>query len=563
MSNDLILLNSLLNQLQTQTAISIPESEFFGLFSAEQMTKEYDLSYDSLHDGIVDGGGDGAIDSIFTFINNELLSDDFDLSNIKKNPSISLNLIQSKTSNTFSENQISKTITNLMDLFDLSKTEKDLKQQYNSRLLNNIFIFRNSFIELSSKHPQLEINYFYVTKGSTKEIHPNVKSKGDTLIKNIKSFFSDATVSVKYVGARELLNISRVEKKYTLQLNFEENYISRDNNYVILSNLVDYFNFVTDENKNLRKYIFEFNVRDYEGNVEVNRDISGTLNEEKSLDFWNLNNGITIICSKASIVGKTISMDDVQIVNGLQTTHTIFKFISSLNVKENEKRSLLIKIIVTNDPLRMDKIIKATNFQTMIRDSSFKATDEIQRDIELYFFQNGWFYERRKNYYKNLNKPSEKIINIAYLAQSILAMLLKEPNNSRGRPTTLIKQQKDYSRIFNKNIKYSTMLYCAKLMKEIDKFVRLKKLNIPWQDLSNIRFHIALQYLINLLGENYTLKNVETIENNPILNDLIETAALNSWEKVKLYKDDIEDDSTDKIAKSKIFMSYFLSSLNE
>ena len=558
MSNDKILLDSLLNQLHSQTAISIPESEFFGLFAAEQITKDYDLSYEALQEGIVDGGGDGAIDSIFTFINYELVSDDFDYSNIKKNPVISTHLIQSKTSNSFSENPISKTLSNLIELFDLSKSENDLKIFYNSRLLNNIFNFRNSFIKLASKHPVLNIDYYYASKGTTENIHPSVKNKGEQLTKTIKSLFTDAEVKIHYLGARELLNISRIEKKYTLQLNFEENYISRDNNYIILSNLADYFDFVTDENINLRKYIFEFNVRDYEGNVEVNKDISNSLNQEKDLDFWNLNNGITVICSKASIVGKTISMDDVQIVNGLQTTHTIYQYLDSIKDRKQEKRSLLIKIVVTDNPVKMDKIIKATNFQTMIRHSSFKATDEIQRDIELYFFQNGWFYERRKNFYKNSNKPSEKIINIAYLAQSILAMILKEPNNSRGRPTTLIKKQKDYLRIFNKSFKYSTLLFCAKLMKEIERFVRSKKLEIQWQELSNIRFHIALQYLINKFGVSYSLKDIENIESEPIEMDELSKATMDTWEKVELYKNDISDDSTDKIAKSKIFMKYFI-----
>lgn len=555
MSNDKILLDSMLNQLQSSTAVSLTESEYFELFTAEQVIKDYDLSYDAIDSGIVDGGGDGSIDSIFTFINKELVTDDFDTDEIKRNPEITIYIIQSKTASKFSENQVGKTIPNLIELFDLSKNEKDLKSKYNSKLLNNIFNFRNCYIKLSSKHPTLNINYYYVSKGNTSEIHPNVISKGDQLIEQVQNSFSAAKIDVTYWGARELLDISRVEKKYTLQLKFEENYISREDNYVILSNLVDYYNFVTDNNT-LRKYIFEFNVRDYEGNVEVNKDIKNSLINNIDIDFWNLNNGITIICSKASIVGKTISMDDVQIVNGLQTTHTIYDYLNIQKNRDKEKRSLLIKIIVADDPVRMDKIIKATNFQTMIRDSSFKATDEIQRDIELYFSQNGWYYERRKNYYKNTNKPSEKIISIAYLAQSILAIILKEPNNSKGRPTTLIKKDSDYIRIFNTNYKYTTYLYCAKFMKAVDKFVKSKSLGTPWQDLSNIRFHIALEYHNAKLPINYTYKDFDEIIDEEIDIKLIAKSAVNVLLKIEDYKEQIENVSIDKIAKSKQFMKY-------
>lgn len=556
MSNDKILLDSMLNQLHSQTAASMDESYFFEIFSAEQVVKDFDLSYEAIEDGIVDGGGDGSIDSIFTFINSEILTDDFSFENIKRNPKILLYLIQSKTSPSFSENQIAKTVANIQELFDLAKTENDLKSIYNSKLLANIFNFRNVFLQLSSKHPELEIRYFYVSKGNTQEIHPNVLSKGKQLTEIFKKLFTSATVSIDYLGARELLDISRIEKKYTLQLKFEENYISRGNNYVILSNLVDYYNFVTDQNL-LRKYIFEFNVRDYEGNVEVNKDIRTGLIENSDIDFWNLNNGITIICSKASIVGKTISMDDVQVVNGLQTTHIIYNYVNSKKDKEKETRSLLIKIVVTDDPIRMDKIIKATNFQTMIRDSSFKATDSIQRDIEQFFLQNGWYYERRKNYYKNTNKPSERIVSIAYLAQAILAIILKEPNNSKGRPTTLIKKNDDYVRIFNNNYKFTTLLFCARLMKEIDNFVRQKLINVPWQDLSNLRFHIALQYIIDKKGEHYQLNEIEIIENDAISSKEIESAAKTVLSKVENYRKEKDDSAIDKIAKSKTFMEYF------
>jgi hypothetical protein len=52
-------------------------------------------------------------------------------------------------------------------------------------------------------------------------------------------------------------------------------------------------------------------VRDYEGAIEVNREIVASLADSGAPEFWWLNNGVTVICSKASSTGKTFSLDDV------------------------------------------------------------------------------------------------------------------------------------------------------------------------------------------------------------------------------------------------------------
>ena len=80
--------------------------------------------------------------------------------------------------------------------------------------------------------------------------------------------------------------------------------------------------------------------------------------------------------------------------------------------KEDKERSVLIRIIVTEKAEERDRIIKATNFQTSIPPASLRATERLQRDIEEYFLHNGLYYDRRKNYYKNIGKPQDKIVSI-------------------------------------------------------------------------------------------------------------------------------------------------------
>lgn len=77
--------------------------------------------------------------------------------------------------------------------------------------------------------------------------------------------------------------MARRERTYSLRLGFVENNISRDKtNYVILSPLDSYFKFITDDDKRLRRYLFEANVRDYLGDVQVNRDIMATLQQRQA-----------------------------------------------------------------------------------------------------------------------------------------------------------------------------------------------------------------------------------------------------------------------------------------
>ncbi len=105
-------------------------------------------------------------------------------------------------------------------------------------------------------------------------------------------------MSVEFKGATELLELARRQAAYSLRLKFTESYISREGrNYVVLAQLPDYFAFVSDEGGELRRYLFESNVRDYLGLGQVNKDIRNSLERNASPDiedFWWLNNGVTI-----------------------------------------------------------------------------------------------------------------------------------------------------------------------------------------------------------------------------------------------------------------------------
>ncbi|WP_309500366.1 AIPR family protein [Streptomyces shenzhenensis] len=53
-------------------------------------------------------------------------------------------------------------------------------------------------------------------------------------------------------------------------------------------------------------------------------------------------------------------------------------------------RLIQVRILVTGNQAARDAVIRATNRQTTVPVASLRATDDIQRQIESYFYDRGW-----------------------------------------------------------------------------------------------------------------------------------------------------------------------------
>jgi hypothetical protein len=339
--------------------------------------------------------------------------------------------------------------------------------------------------------------------------------------KLITEYMPRVNIISRLVNPNELIILSHKEKSYTLQLKYEK-LLSDEDGYFVLSSLTDYGRFVSDEDGKLRRYIFDFNIRDFQKTSEVNKGIEKTLISKGKADFWWINNGIAILTTNSSIVGNTLILDDVQVVNGLQTTHVIHKYLKTVDWKD--KRKIGIKIVTTTDNEIKDQIIEGANSQNPILKTSLRANDTIQRNIESYLLNQSWFYDRRKNYYKNMGKPSDRIISIGYLAQAIMSMIYREPNRARRNPSTLTKEDKDYELMFRLP-NYKLFLFCINNMKKIDSFIRNSDYGEQYK--SNLRWHLATLIMVKLLGKkDYTIEDIESILDINLENSLIKDAML-------------------------------------
>jgi hypothetical protein len=493
LSNDQIILETLIkqNHIENYPDNSTSLKNYFDLFVTEQVMKDMELSLDEIEAGIVDSGGDGGIDSIYTFVNQELIQRDTELIQGKRGSKIEVYILQTKNVNSFGETAIEKCNSSAIDLFDLNKPIDSLRSVYNSNLLTNIHTFREQYLHLASKFPNLVFNYFYITKGT--DVHPNVERKISILEETIKGHFDKAQINFEFITAKKLINLSRKEQLRAKEITLNDNPIStNDGGYISLVPLKNYYDFITNEGQ-LIKYFFDANVRDYQVNVDVNKAIRKTLLEqENNEDFWWLNNGVTITAQNATFASKRLHIEDPQIVNGLQTSYEIYKYFSE-NKIDTENRNILLRIIkVQNEKSRLS-VIKATNSQTNIPPASLRGADPIHRNIEDYLFSKGFFYDRRKNYHKNNGKPVNKIISIPYLAQIITGILNQMPDYARARPSTLIKNDRDYKKIFDNKLPMDLYYKGVIIQKLIEQ--RLKIFNSPKltrAQIGDIKFHVSM-----------------------------------------------------------------------
>ena len=490
--NDLIILESILEQMKIP---GLSYEENFELFSFEQILKSYDLSYDEIFNG---KAGDKYEVGFFNFVNDELLEEYDDLNDIKK-PSMTSFLILAKTD--YPDEYLDYVSKIIRYIFDFGSNVSDIK------------VFRDAYLKLVPY--ELMVSIILVSKDFT--VSERILQKLEDFKKIVMEYMPMAKVESRIVGPGELITLAHKEKSYTLDLKFDK-LMSDDDSYFLLTSLTEYEKFITDKEGNLRRYIFDANIRDFQRSSEVNKGMAETLESKDRADFWWYNNGVSILAKNPRIAGNIITLDDVQIVNGLQSTYVIHKYLKNAGGKD--QRKIGIKILTTGDTEIRDNIIKFANSQNPIPKTALRANDIIQRNIESYLLNNGWFYDRRKNYYKNMRKPLDKIVSIGYLSQAIMSMVYREPNRSRKNPLSLTKSDRDYNHMFGLS-NYKIFLFCVSNMKKIDRYLHGSDFGEPYK--TNVKWHLATLIMVKLTGKkNYTIEDLEKILDITIDNDLIE-----------------------------------------
>ncbi|MFG2904055.1 AIPR family protein [Kitasatospora sp. NPDC048286] len=572
-SNDLVLIDQILAERQAQRATPLAHDVAFETFACEQALYDRGLSDEEVESGVIGGNNDGAIDGVYVFLGDRLLEEDSDVfddsfstASVEVGTKLTLWLVQAKTTTSFTENAIDLVASSSARLLDLSADEKSLGKLYSEAVIARVRLFRDTLRKLATRHPKVEVRFSYVTRGETSGINTKVLVKAKDLESQFGSLLSGASGEVEFLGPVELWKRASTRPSYTLELPYQES-ITHDTSHIALVPIRDYLGFLGDGSGSLRRHIFDWNVRDYQGDVEVNKEIVASLLSPDSPEFWWLNNGVTIICSKASAVGKKLILDDVQIVNGLQTSFSIFNTLSPLLASQPEhsafSRLVQVRILVTEDPVARDSVIRATNRQTSVPVASLRATDDIQRKIESYFLDHDWFYDRRKNFYRNIGKSSERIVSIPLLAQATMAMGLGQPDYARARPSSLLKADHEYQRVFSEETPLPVYLWLAQTQHKIDAFLHSEAAAIAGPERTNLRFHFAMLTSVDLMGKRlYNPKQLRPLaERGEFPQEDRMVALLAALRDLFTQFQKKEGAGPDKAAKSAGFATYVLSEL--
>ena len=262
-----------------------------------------------------------------------------------------------------------------------------------------------------------------------------------------------------------------------------------------------------------------------------------TLETLEGIDFWNLNNGITLLTSSAILYDDVIEAENIQIVNGLQTTNTIFNYFSNGGT-DDAKRSVLLKIVVSTEPEIRKKIIQATNNQSVIPLYSLHATDKIQKDIEEILYKNNIYYERKDKYYQNLGVHIDDIVTPLYLAGGYISLILKLPHRAVLLKSKFMNNPVQYNKVFNEQIPLSVWINIAIILKKVDSITPNYKGTIKTsQDkyLKSVRPIISLIVTANVIGKlGFGTNDIIRLNPQLITNELIEDVTQNT---IKIFND--------------------------
>ncbi|MBA2750181.1 MAG: AIPR family protein [Tatlockia sp.] len=480
MDTSVTILNQVLSEKRIEIAPELNDSEFFELFTAQQILRDYQLDVEEVLSGVIDGSGDGGIDAVYLIVDGRLIRDRNmaeELKSLKQNIVIDLIIIQSTMEESFSLKRVVRLKDTMTDFLSIHRPYNEFSETYNDALMDAIERFREAHTATAAKYPTLNISIYYACKGDgakIREIKNDIKRKAESIEQTAKSILPTIKkCNFTFLGARDLYVLASKPPKTDFKLVCANSMFAAKGGYLALVNLADFYEFISEDGE-LREYLFEYNVRDYQRDANVNKAIRETLNNSGEEDFWWLNNGITILVSNATGDGKDLNISEPQIVNGLQTSQEIYEsFKSNFDKLENDKRQTLVRIIRPTEPESQDKIIRATNSQTSIPPASLWATDPIHRDIEKLFSQKGLYYDRRKNHWRNQNVPLAQIVGITELAQSIIAIALQEPHFARASPNRYFKKRESYKKVFNsKRYPIDFYSFCAALRKKTESFLR-------------------------------------------------------------------------------------------
>jgi hypothetical protein len=167
---DISVLEAILEPSKLQSAPEMEDDEFFELFSAQKILRDYQLDPDDIDSGLVGTnairrrGSDGGIDGFYLFANGKIIRDLTEAENarsfFKKNVLVDVVILQASRQTGFTMERLTRLKDTCDDIFSLDKEARDFSEKYNDFLLDARERFRAIYRSLANKYPSYQIAFF-------------------------------------------------------------------------------------------------------------------------------------------------------------------------------------------------------------------------------------------------------------------------------------------------------------------------------------------------------------------------------------------------------------------
>ena len=232
---------------------------------------------------------------------------------------------------------------------------------------------------------------------------------------------------------------------------------AESNTYIGAATLIDVYQMLREyaelHNGSLDS-IYDRNVRKWLGKRarSVNDGINNTLLNNPGL-FIAYNNGITMVCRNFEASDEGLHIDSPQIVNGCQTTRTLFDFmenhfagvqgqLSTLPDAQPYRTGLLAFKLIEVQDFDTDFVRDITRFsnkQNAVRGRDFLTLEEAFHRLKSTLLEKDYYLEVQTGEYNVLPKtekqkfPQDKLVNAFDALRFYGATILRKPHTAFGR----------------------------------------------------------------------------------------------------------------------------------
>jgi hypothetical protein len=415
------------------------------------------LSPEEIEDSITDGPNDRGIDAVYV--------DERDGRNV-------VHLFQfkhvgsfAKAKNNFPSTEIDKLLSFCSDLLNQSP---GMKATCNPILWTKV---REIWDALKNPAPSFEVHFC-----------SNMMALVDTQkLRLMQALDAYRSFSINHHTLDSIVQLIIEKKQPKVQARLrlvDKNYFERTDGNIrgLIATLeaTELIRLITDPNepKQVHSAVFNDNVRIYlTKKNRINRKILATALSDKNVEFWYLNNGITMTCDAFSYQPGTrapvVTLENIQIVNGGQTSNALFEAYQE-QPQKLENVLVLVRIYETRTRHITADIAEATNSQTPINTRDLRSNDEVQKKLEESFLAEGLYYERKAR--QHHEQQRRKRIDALSSGQTFLAYSLGYPEVAKKDRARVFGDL--YESIFNDDITTKKLLVPLRVFSEIEAIKR-------------------------------------------------------------------------------------------